>query len=350
MSLFRQQAKRLLQGVRPDVEASSCVRFISPLSRCHYCMSACPVKGIDLEAGLVIEECIGCGRCVQICPSGVFQMDEMRILQSDKETLIVGCKHDQTSDKCDLRLECLQQLHPETVALALEKVQHLILYADEKRCAACACEWMPIGLSESLKRFGFPSFKKLSIIQEESFWESSMSRRQLLGKGVKEAAHLLRRSVDDYAEATLGNLIRHEEVHMPRMPLQALYQTYDLVDGESPYPMLMVEQCNFCGACTRLCPTRALQLIEDDEKKGLMYHPLRCNGCGLCQDVCMLRGLRWDGKISNQMLLQGHWTLLAGTSEQLCAECGRSFWRVSENGREQVCELCLAIKKGPKDS
>lgn len=348
MSFLRRQAARLLAGERPKVIEGRCVRAFSPMARCARCLSACPVAGISLDHGVHIENCIACGRCVQTCPTGVFQLDEERLLNARQNTLVVGCKHDPTAEKCDLRLSCLQQIHPETVARVLEHLDALVLYADQTICDACDAEWMPIGLTEPLKRLGFPSSERLTVVRDRSFWQTSdISRRRLLRLGIGEAAHLIQASIDDYHGETIAPLLGEEaRVPMPRRAIAPLYRRYAMLEGESPYPALDCERCTFCGACTKLCPTGALALVELDGFEALMIEPNRCVACDLCIDVCRLRGLRWQGRYGNDVFANDRRLLLSHAKERQCAHCGRSFWR-AEAREEALCEVCLATKKDP---
>jgi Pyruvate/2-oxoacid:ferredoxin oxidoreductase delta subunit len=43
------------------------------------------------------------------------------------------------------------------------------------------------------------------------------------------------------------------------------------------------EHCTGCGACTRVCPTQA---IEGEKKKGHFIVADICSKCGSCKDVC----------------------------------------------------------------
>lgn len=45
--------------------------------------------------------------------------------------------------------------------------------------------------------------------------------------------------------------------------------------------------CNFCGACSLLCPTDALEQETDDNgQKTITLHPYKCVDCRLCEEIC----------------------------------------------------------------
>ncbi len=49
------------------------------------------------------------------------------------------------------------------------------------------------------------------------------------------------------------------------------------------------ELCLMCGACTGVCPTRALYI--DQETWEVVFDPDNCKGCGLCVAVCPVRAM-----------------------------------------------------------
>ncbi len=47
--------------------------------------------------------------------------------------------------------------------------------------------------------------------------------------------------------------------------------------------------CIQCGACTAMCPTKALYI--DDESREVRFVPSECKGCELCVAVCPVRAM-----------------------------------------------------------
>lgn len=71
--------------------------YIGPrCSACHYCFNECPVGAIRF-AGTSYEidefKCIGCGKCAEVCPSGIIY---------DPEKPVVKVSHDPIERECDL--------------------------------------------------------------------------------------------------------------------------------------------------------------------------------------------------------------------------------------------------------
>lgn len=50
------------------------------------------------------------------------------------------------------------------------------------------------------------------------------------------------------------------------------------------------ERCYHCGACTAICPTRALHM--EPSSMLVLFENKLCNGCGLCMPVCPSRAMQ----------------------------------------------------------
>ena len=63
--------------------------YIGPrCSACHYCYNECPVHAIRFSGtSYEIDEfkCIGCGKCAQVCPSGIIY-DPMNVSEPEPHT------------------------------------------------------------------------------------------------------------------------------------------------------------------------------------------------------------------------------------------------------------------------
>jgi formate hydrogenlyase subunit 6/NADH:ubiquinone oxidoreductase subunit I len=51
----------------------------------------------------------------------------------------------------------------------------------------------------------------------------------------------------------------------------------------------ILPDCNFCGACTILCPTNALSIVSKNDSTILTLQPHKCVDCHLCEDICFFK-------------------------------------------------------------
>lgn len=66
-------------------------------------------------------------------------------------------------------------------------------------------------------------------------------------------------------------------------------------DSYRGMPRLDIETCISCSACEKICPSKAITMVEIATEKGTRIMPQvgldRCLLCGLCEEVCPPRSL-----------------------------------------------------------
>ncbi len=56
--------------------------------------------------------------------------------------------------------------------------------------------------------------------------------------------------------------------------------------GFRGYPQVDAEKCTGCGACEQVCPTRAIELIDGEEKRVVKFKYEKCISCASCEEAC----------------------------------------------------------------
>jgi Ni,Fe-hydrogenase III small subunit/NAD-dependent dihydropyrimidine dehydrogenase PreA subunit len=83
------------------------------------------------------------------------------------------------------------------------------------------------------------------------------------------------------------------------------------------------EKCTACGACVNMCPSYAIDLVEEDGKFKIIYHLWKCSFCGTCQQVCPEDAV----KLTEDYVIQDaakEGLVTTGEMERMaCATCGK---------------------------
>lgn len=81
-------------------------------------------------------------------------------------------------------------------------------------------------------------------------------------------------------------------------------------------------KCTACGACVRMCPSHAIDLVEEEGRFRIVYNMWKCSFCGTCQQVCPEEAV----KLTGDYVLHGPEKDIAATGEMprdLCSACGK---------------------------
>lgn len=328
------------------IDNNRCVKNKSPLASCNLCYNVCPTKGLNYTFGKwEVSDCTLCGRCISLCPMEVFSLDEDKLLANvkDEEVLFLGCHHDKKT-LLPIKINCFKQLTPELILCLLAKTKKIVFLVDEEVCSTCQNDWSKEVLILLLKRFHLETERRLFFETKREhidtfIAEYDASRRDYLKKTYRDFLNQGSKVVE--GELKNKNLAIKEEKLLKRFHLFTTYRENYTKDETLPYPLLEVRHCHFCGACTTLCPTQALKIIETTEddkvKKHLLFHPTLCTHCKLCEDVCLSKGIFWGDFIRQDLFFLGKWLEVARGEKKVCQSCEQDFFDYED---EKMCYFC----------
>lgn len=335
-----------------SIYSANCLNNISPFAQCSSCRDICPQQALHWQDGhWQAANCNLCGLCTLVCPTQVFQIDQPQLLQYEKnQPLQLCCSQNMTAPEQALRINCLQQLTPLTILHLLYQHGKLTLYVSSEDCQQCAHRWYPQGLIQQLEQYAVPADKLQIIIQtdkpEPAVPEENQRReflRDLLHRTENQSKKAMVRTAESIAATFSSQEMQTAApaVFPARLPLYALYVKKQLPaqpEQTLPFRQLQCNACNFCGACTHLCPTQALELQEQGSEKQLLYHPELCINCNLCQQVCMQHGFQWGDYMPRQQFLHTP-HILAHSAEKICIRCEHSYYQWPADD-SQLCSFC----------
>ncbi len=110
------------------------------------------------------------------------------------------------------------------------------------------------------------------------------------------------------------------------------------IDWHEALPLMQLTLeggCTNCEACFRVCPTGALQIVENPGEWALTFQIDRCVGCAVCLEVCQPGVLRAVANFDARPEQPAR--ILHALAKQRCARCDRFF--VSPSPTE-ICPVC----------
>lgn len=331
-----------------------CTKIITPRSNCNLCQEVCPVNGIKISKETIeINNCIYCGKCVNVCPNHVFRLEEDKLLKESKasKTLLITCqpliedKKISPNEKL-MQINCLNQLYPELVIYLLTKLDNLLIFSDPKYCIKCLNFNTGHFISKIAKIITIPD--KLHLITDkdklknylkpEKESKSQVNRRQFFTSFFHETKIFSKKII---ATALDEPLEKTKQKPLKKYFLQKALKEMDKKNIKDilPFKNLQVDFCIFCGVCAQLCPTQAIQIAEENNMKKLQFKIQDCTQCGICQEVCLHHTLTFGKEISKDSYLDKEPQILIKGEEQICQICHHKYWEAPVTEKE-ICFFC----------
>ena len=334
---------------RLSIFSANCLNRLSPLMHCSVCTDVCPLHSLSFQdEKWETSSCTLCGICAAVCPTQVFQIDLISLLNTDRQNpLSLCCTKNTSAPEGTVRINCFQQFTPLNILQLLYYHPKVTIYLEPEFCETCSQKWYPKGLTQQLKPFHLPD-DMFQIITNPPKTNSDESNRRnffhdLLHRTEMKSKEKAIELADNFTSVFSSEEQAEEEpaIFPSRLPFYAALLKNQIPTHkteELPFQSLSCSLCNFCGACTHLCPTDALLLKKETDEAFLLFHPELCIGCDLCTQVCMQHGLSWDSFLTEAEFLETP-LRLAHSHEKICTRCEQPYFLWPESD-ENLCAFC----------
>ena len=303
-------SERLKNSDAPALDFISrrCLRSRFQDSSCVRCISECPVRAIRADQGGVTIDsklCVGCLACTAACPAEALVGCDSRLAAAPAKVAagkaVSFCCEKAIRTGEEIILPCLGSLAEEQlVAYAARSAEGVCLYLTQ--CGNCRASFVPDILARRLRtlesklgRDGLTTVIRLITREEEAAagqTAGSSSRRAFFRAFWDISLHAATETITTL-QAEPDPREKHAHKHQPaRLTLlrRALADSGEeatrLAILSFFFTLTVNTECNFCGACTGMCPTGALKNTWEGGMKQLQFAWARCSGCGLCLEFC----------------------------------------------------------------
>ena len=334
-----------------EVKLGQCLRLRHKGSSCQLCFENCPHDAISFDGLLQVDNalCNGCGVCVNLCPTGVFELVDLPYEQLLSQVVGEGRVEFTCSlspqDKGGLTVPCLGYLNETVLTGAITQGCEAVRL-NTSQCMKCNFASGQQAALKSMGRanriltlFGMPG--KISASDEEPGNACSLgkgepySRREFLSflrqKAGSRVAAAIEGAVDD--QETLGKTKVTLEPRLPKKRSLLLEHinklgqpvTDRIKADDLPFAQVEIgEQCDGCGRCATFCPSGALRCYERGDEQVIDFYLGYCLACHLCRDVCPESAITYSAHINPfDLILEERKTLIKHRKLH-CQRCGQS--------------------------
>ena len=326
--------KTLIKEV--SVNGENCLRNYNNTG-CKKCVDICTVKAISPNTdGIELDhkKCNLCGACSSACPTEAIPITfEPYGFLKDRDFIYL----------------CPKSLGQDySYCLGWMSIEHVLFKAsgnnvDQVIISPGNCDGCIPGMDKILR-------KKVRLSRQ--FIKNFSGKKDIIYNPQLEG--LLERSevVTFFKEKALGNLKEQFSRTLPgriyfqkkRLLLSALKNLGEVKDDNikasiSPWIEIEIEKekCDFCGACSKLCPSGSLFTHIDNEKEYLLQKPSKCFKCGLCEKICPQVAISYKSFNSIKTFAEEKNTFLIRGMSKRCLSCNSMFL---DRDEETLCTNC----------
>lgn len=358
----------------PDFRANRCTRYRYRYSECSRCRDACPHQAITLSdegAALVADKCKNCGLCISACHTQAWSSPAFEPIDILREAIkkpawSVACEPSGCS--ADAVVPCLGAVDAVWLAYLAKRQIALTLHGSG-HCNECAhgktgeaqlrlnLEGLDVLLRAATEGdHGLAPDWAMPVLAQDTRHPEARERKVGVSAVAASRRQLFRRIFNPGGDKPVAQTGAGEAVKVPEKAIRAgayslseqreLLQLVCQQKNERPFPVTLHQSlplmqlslqsgCTLCEACFRVCPTGALQIVENPGDWALTFQIDRCVACEVCLEVCQPRVL--DAAPTFDARAERAPITLISRLKQRCSRCDRHFVSPAS---EQTCSVC----------
>lgn len=315
-------ADRLLNSAKSiSTDRSRCLRMRYNLNSCSECISICRSGAIVIgeDVHIISENCSECMLCASACPSDCFEIqgldfysliNRLRKILASVSSPVLGCTAS-SNTVCHVRTSCLGFLSEEHL-MAFSVFIEGTLQIDVTGCADCRNGYIVDILNKRIKsvetKTSMVISDRIQLVNTKAdlkFQEIVYDRRgffnaiknmtfvQAAGLFDNEDSGAVLQTYSSKKLPLKRDLLNRALKVIPEDEHKALLKGYY-------YLVTVTEDCNNCFACIGMCPTGALKIAINEDRRDLLFSSSPCNGCGLCEGFCINKAVRIEKGFSGE--------------------------------------------------
>lgn len=360
----------------PDFRAAACTRYRFRYSECRRCADACPHEAIALsDAGAAIraEACQECGLCISACHTQAWSSPSYQPIELLRQAIKQPAWHmacEPSGCRGDAQVPCLGAIDATWLAYMAKRGIPVSLHG-AGHCAECAhgrtgeaqlqLNLQAVEALRDAAARGRPETEAgsdwlMPVLAEDTRAPGARARDVRKSGGTAARRSLFKRFFRRGAAPDAASPQPGQPAQVPQQAIRAAAhvmserrellqivtqrkdgQAMDMVLDETlPLMQLALQSgCTLCEACFRVCPTGAIEIVQNPGDWALTFQADRCVACQVCLEACQPRVL--DAEASFDARPGQAPIILISRNKQRCSRCDRHFVSPSP---EATCEVC----------